>query len=530
MSALAVLAAPDLVLASDFWDFFTPDSIGFPLFGNVVGGGLEWWQWALVLLDYTLKFIALGYVPSQRKPTSAMAWLLAIFLIPFAGIILFLFIGSPYINRRRHKIQNQANELIRTVSHDEPDVPAGFEVTDEIRSMMHLNRHLTSMPAATGRMVALHSDYETSIQAMAEAVDNAKNYVHVQIYITSWDDTTGVFFDALERAVQRGVKVRLMFDHVGSWKYPGYRKLGKRLSSIGVEWMLMLPLKPLKWRFRRPDLRNHRKIVVVDGHTAFMGSQNMIDSSYMMSKNQKEGRHWIDVMTEVTGPIVMSLDTVFAVDWFTESKEELDLLSPSQATRWLNANNAPEVPDSGDEILQVIPSGPGFTTEPNLRLFTSVAHHAKEHLVLVSPYFVPDESLLDAVTTAAYRGVEVELFVSEKADQAMVDYAQSSYYAEMLEAGIKIYRYPYPAVLHSKYVIADEELAIIGSSNMDMRSFGLNYEVTMLAGHGDLLAAMMDVTEVYRADCKELTGEEWGNRPLMRRYVENVARLTSALQ
>ncbi|MDN6386652.1 MAG: cardiolipin synthase [Corynebacterium sp.] len=500
------------------------------MFGNVVGGGLEWWQWALVLLDYTLKFIALGYVPSQRKPTSAMAWLLAIFLIPMVGIVLFLLMGSPYISRRRHRIQNQANELIRTVSQDEPAIPEGHTLNDEVASMIMLNRHLTAMPAATGDFVALHSDYQESLRKMAEAVDTAENYVNVQIYITAWDDSTDVFFSALERAVARGVKVRLMFDQVGSWKYPGYRTLGKRLTDIGVDWKLMLPLQPLKWRFRRPDLRNHRKILVVDGRIGFMGSQNMIDSSYLKSANQRKGRHWVDIMVEVSGPIVLSLDAIFAVDWFTESKEELDLLSPSQATRWLNANNAPEVPDSGDEILQVIPSGPGFTTEPNLRLFTSVAHHAKEHLVLVSPYFVPDESLLDAVTTAAYRGVEVELFVSEKADQAMVDYAQSSYYAEMLEAGIKIYRYPYPAVLHSKYVIADEELAIIGSSNMDMRSFGLNYEVTMLAGHGDLLAAMMDVTEVYRADCKELTGEEWGNRPLMRRYVENVARLTSALQ
>lgn len=518
------------VVASDFWSFITPDNFGFPLFGNVIGDGLEWWQWVLVLLDYTLKIIALGYVPSQRKPTSAMAWLLAIFLIPFAGVILFLFMGSPYINRRRHNIQNQANELIRTVSKDEPDVPAGFEVTDEIISMMHLNRHLTSMPAATGRLVALHSDYEQSIQAMADAVDHAENYVNVQIYITAWDDTTGVFFDALDRAVKRGVTVRLMFDHVGSWKYPGYLKLGKRLTEIGVDWMVMLPLKPWQWRFRRPDLRNHRKIVVVDGHTAFMGSQNMIDRSYLLSKNQKKGRHWIDVMVEVTGPIVMSLDTVFAVDWFTESKEELDLLSPSQATHWLNADTAPQVPDSGNEILQVVPSGPGFTTEPNLRLFTSVAHHAKEHLVLVSPYFVPDESLLDAVTTAAYRGVEVELFVSEKADHTIVDFAQSSYYAEMLAAGVRIHRYPYPAVLHTKLVIADDEVAIIGSSNMDMRSFGLNYEVTMLSGHGDLLDSMTELTDRYRATCTELTEEEWGNRPLMRRYVENVARLTSALQ
>ncbi|MGO3362355.1 MAG: cardiolipin synthase [Corynebacterium sp.] len=489
-----------------------------------------WWQWTLVVFDLLLRVAALGYVPSQRKPTSAMAWLLAIFLIPLVGIVLFLLVGSPYINRRRHRIQNQANELIRTVSNGEPDIPGGHAVSDEVASMVQLNRRLTSMPATTGSLVALHSDYEGSFRAMADAVDRAQRYVNVQIYITAWDDTTDVFFASLERAVLRGVKVRLMFDHVGSWKYPGYRTLGKRLTAIGVDWMLMLPLQPWKWRFRRPDLRNHRKIVVVDGHTAFMGSQNMIDSSYLKEKNRKVGRHWVDVMAEVSGPIVTSLEAVFAVDWFTESREELDLLSPTQATDWLDHDTQPQIPDPGTEILQVIPSGPGFTTEPNLRLFTSIAHHAKEHLVLVSPYFVPDESLLDAVTTAAYRGVTVELFVSEKADQALVDFAQSSYYAELLNAGVRIYRYPSPAVLHTKFVIADNEVAVIGSSNMDIRSFELNYEVTMLAGEGGLLRSMQELADDYRSVCSELTGEAWGNRRLARRYVENVARLTSALQ
>jgi cardiolipin synthase len=515
---------------SEFWSFITPDGLGFPLVGHYLSADLTWWQWALIGFDMLLRIIALGYVPSQRKPTSAMAWLLAIFLIPMVGIVLFLLMGSPYINRRRHRIQNQANELIRTVSKEEPDIPHGHQVNAEVESMMILNRHLTAMPAATGSLVALHHEYKDAYQAMANAVDRAEDYVNVQIYITAWDDTTDVFFSSLERAVKRGVKVRLMLDQVGSWKYPGYRVLGKRLSSIGVDWMLMLPLQPLKWRFRRPDLRNHRKIMVVDGHTAFMGSQNMIDASYLKSANEWKGRHWVDIMVEVTGPIVMSLDAVFAVDWFTESKEELELLSPTQATKWLDANDAPETPDPGSEIMQVIPSGPGFTTEPNLRLFTSIAHHAKHHLVVVSPYFVPEEALMDAVTTASYRGVTVDLYVSEKADQPLVDYAQSSYYAELLRAGVHIYQYPYPAVLHSKFMIADDEIAIIGSSNMDIRSFELNYEVTMMVENGDVLSALHTLADTYRERCKELTEDHWNDRPLMRRYLENVARLTSALQ
>ncbi len=507
----------DIVTA---WNFVTPDWFGMSLI-STLSGGMAWWGWMFVGLDLTLKIIAVGYVPSQRKPSSAMAWLLAIFLVPFLGIALFMLIGSPYINRRRHKIQNQANELLRTVSRDEPDIPAGHSLTPELRSLVSLNRRLTAMPATTGTVVAVYSDYVGSITRMAEAVDTAKHYVNVQIYITAWDDTTDVFFRALERAVQRGVTVRYMFDHVGSWKYPGYLKLGSRLDAIGVQWLVTLPLQPWRWRFRRPDLRNHRKLLVIDGHTGFMGSQNMIDASYLKKGNIREGRHWIDNMTEMTGPVVTLLNSVFAVDWFTESGEELPLLTPTESTAWLS---------SRPDMLQIIPSGPGFTTEPNLRLFTSIVHHAKTSLVLVSPYFIPDESLLEAITTAAYRGVEVELFVSEKADQGLVEHAQSSYYAELLRAGIRILRFPYPAVLHSKFIIADHEVVCTGSSNMDMRSFGLNYEITLMSAEGALMEKMTALAAEYRDACTELTAEEWDRRPRLRRYVDNVARLTSALQ
>ena len=502
------------------WNFMTPDWFGMSLL-HTVSGGLVWWAWILLGLDLVVKIIAVGYVPSQRKPSSAMAWLLAIFLLPFIGIALFMLIGSPYINRRRHKIQNSANEMLRTISRDEPDVPEGYTLTPELRSLVSLNRQLTAMPATTGTVVAVHSDYEGSITRMAEAVDTAQDYVNVQIYITAWDATTDVFFRSLERAVKRGVTVRYMFDHVGSWKYPGYRTLGKRLDDIGVKWLVMLPLQPWRWRFRRPDLRNHRKLLVIDGHTGFMGSQNMIDSSYLMKGNIREGRHWIDNMAEMTGPVVALLNSVFAVDWFTECGEELPLLTPSESTEWLS---------SRPDMLQIIPSGPGFTTEPNLRLFTSIVHHAKKSLVLVSPYFIPDESLLEAITTAAYRGVKVELFVSEKADQPLIEHAQSSYYAELLRAGVRIRRFPYPAVLHSKFMIADHEVVCTGSSNMDMRSFGLNYEITLMSAEGSLLEKMTALAGEYREACTELTSEEWDARARSRRYIDNVARLTSALQ
>ena len=493
---------------------------------RTLAGGAEWWQFTLLGLDYLLKLAALGWVPAHRRPSSAMAWLLAIFLVPFVGLLLFFLMGSPYVNRRRHEIQNEANELIRTNSKDEPDTPPELELSDELQSLVKLNRQLTALPAVGGTMERILPDYEESILRMAEAIDAAKQSVSVEIYITAYDSTTAPFFAAMERAVQRGVKVRLLWDHIGAHKYPGNKKLKKRLDAMGVDNYMMLPLQPLRWRFRRPDLRNHRKLVVIDGHRAFIGSQNMIEPWYEKKANHKSGRRWVDVMVEITGPVVSSVHSVFAVDWYTESGEEMDFMTPGQLSTWLDDHEM----ETGMDVMQVVPSGPGFTTEPNLRLFTSIVHHAKNRLKIVSPYFIPDESLLEAVTTACYRGVDVELYVSEKSDQPLVGHAQASYYQELLDAGVKMYLYPAPYVLHSKYIIADGEVAVVGSSNMDMRSFELNYELSLMVGEGHLLESLRELTANYREKSALLTEEQWATRPWYKKYVDNVARLTSALQ
>lgn len=481
---------------------------------------LSFWQLAFLIVDYSIKIIAVGFVPEDRRPSNSTAWLLAILVLPLIGLPLFLLMGSPYINRRRHRIQQEANERLEDISARTPDHPKGI-LSAEVESVIKLNRELTGFPALVGHNLGLHADYDDCIRAIAAAVDRAEKYVSIEVYIQSWDEVTDVFFQALARATARGVKVRLLLDQIGSFKYKGYSTLGERLTDIGVDWRLMLPIQLHKGRFRRPDLRNHRKLVIIDGEVGFIGSINLIKRQYKTTD-----RFWIDYMVELSGPIVTAMNAVFAVDWYTESGENFPLDElPYDDAQTADAN-----------YLQMIPSGPGYTTEPNLRMFNSLVHHAKQRLVLCSPYFVPDESLLEAVTTACYRGVEVELYVSDTADQFMVNHAQSSYYQALLEAGVRIYQFPYPYVLHSKFIITDPDnqefnpLCMFGSSNMDPRSFGLNYESTMLVAKGNLIAQFNQLAANYRAVCHELTLKEWNQRGFIRRYVDNVMRLTSALQ
>ncbi|QPK83046.1 cardiolipin synthase [Corynebacterium qintianiae] len=485
---------------------------------------VSYWQLVAMIVDYVIKFVVIGIVPSNRRPSSANAWLLLILLLPIIGLPLYLLMGSDFFNRRRHRIQQRANAMITDVHLDIPDIPPEAQLSPDKEAIVRLHRALTGFPAVDADVRRLWSDYELAFRRIVELVDAAEDYIGIEIYALALDATTLPVFDALERAVSRGVHVRLLFDHIGSRKYPGYLRMTRRLNRSGIDWHLMLPLQPWRGRFRRPDLRNHRKVIIVDGRAALMGSMNMIDRGYLMRNHRRAGRQWIDVLVELEGPIVTSLESMFAVDWYTESGEAIELLAPRRLG----------VDKPGEHILQLIPSGPGYQAEPNLRMFNTLIHHARERLILCSPYFVPEDSLLEAVTTACYRGVRVDLLVGEKADQFMVTHAQSSYYEQLLRAGVHIWQFPAPYVLHTKFAIADPGLstniAVVGSSNMDMRSFTLNYENSLFVADGSLLRELETLGGTYMNVSRELTLEQWSRRPWYRRYIDNVMRLTSALQ
>ncbi|WP_396655861.1 cardiolipin synthase [Microbacterium sp.] len=479
-----------------------------------------WWLILVAIFDITVRIAAIIIIPRNRRPTAAMAWLLAIYFIPLVGVLLFLLIGNPRLPRKRRKMQAQINEYIQDTSAHldfgtlRPNAPPGYT------SLVTMNRHLGAMPLSGDNDAHLISDYQASLDAMADAIRTARRYVHVEFYILQSDASTDNFFRALEEVCARGITVRVLLDHWANRGKPFYKRTLRRLDAMGAQWRLMLPVQPFKGKYQRPDLRNHRKLVVVDGTVAFMGSQNVTDSTYNLKKNIKRGLHWVDLMCRLEGPVVASVNAVFLSDWYAETDEiltdEIDLF---------DVKSGP-----GDLDCQVVPSGPGFEAENNLRLFLALLYYAQRKVIIVSPYFVPDEALLLAVTTACQRGLQVELFVSEEGDQAIVYHAQRSYYEMLLKAGVKIWMYRKPYILHSKSMTIDDELAIIGSSNMDMRSFGLNMEISLFIRGEEFVREMREIEQMYRELSRELTLEEWMKQPLRSMVLDNLARLTSALQ
>jgi cardiolipin synthase A/B len=457
----------------------------------------------LIVLDLAVRAFAIVYVPIDRKPQTATAWLLAIFLIPFIGFILFLLLGSTKLPKDRREKQTEINEFI-------------LEQTEG----MELVQIDDTWPNWLNGVVELLRSSADTFDAMTEAVDQAERYVHVEFYIATLDASTSPFFDALDAAIGRGVRVKFLLDHIASRGYPGYKATTERLAAMGAEWHLMLPVLPLQGKFQRPDLRNHRKLLVVDGEVAFTGSQNLIDPSYDNESHIEQGMRWKDLMARFEGPVVAGINALFLTDWYSETGDLLREREPARRA----------APQAGMPDTQVVPSGPGFDGENNLRLFNAMLYSAQERVSVVSPYFVPDESMLYAITTAAQRGVAVELFGGEIGDHALTWHAQRSYYEGLLRAGVRIWLYPAPTILHTKFFTIDDDVSVIGSSNMDMRSFSLNLEISvMVRSHGfvDELRAVLDD---YRARSTEVQLDEWCARPLRSRVLDNVARLTAALQ
>ncbi|MET0933429.1 MAG: cardiolipin synthase [Mycetocola sp.] len=480
-------------------------------------------DWRLILffaIDFVIRVIAVIVVPRNRRPTAGMAWLLAIFLIPYVGVIAFLLIGNPKLPRKRRKLQQDINEFMEIASQALPAQDLQPHAPAWLKSLVTLNRNLGALPVLGGNEARLLGDYDASLAAMTEAIDTAEKFVHVEFYILSCDETTEPFFAAMERAVERGVVVRVLLDHVANLRTRDYRATKRRLTAIGADWHLMLPFQPLRGTFQRPDLRNHRKVLIVDGTVAFMGSQNVIDRSYNKRANIRRGLKWQELVARVEGSVVGGINAIFVSDWYSETGE---LLAREVDMTDFDLEN-------GDLDCQVVPSGPGFDGENNLRLFLGLLYAAQKRIVITSPYFVPDESLLYAITTAVQRGVPVDLFVSEIGDQALVFHAQRSYYEALLRAGVRIYLYPAPYILHAKHFTIDDEVAVIGSSNMDMRSFGLNMEVSLLVRGSSFVDDMRDVEDEYRLKSRELTLDEWMKQPLRSTVLDNLARLTSALQ
>jgi len=485
------------------------------------------WNWLTILgvLSYLIGILALFIIPANRKPGEATAWLLLIFVAPILGVILFLLFGTPKLSKWRREQQRAMNERIKGLAEEAEQIPALRPIVDpplpaRYEPLVNLIAQLTGMPVMAGNTVELLPDYVGAVDRIVQDIDAAGRYVHLEYFMFADDKIGASVIAALVRARERGVVCRVLIDHLGNFGYHG--PVLKRLRAAGIPVHQTLPAKPFDNQWNRIDLRNHRKIIVLDGAVGYTGSHNLVEDTYHKRGNIRKGIHYIELVVRVTGPVVGELNAAFVTDWYSETEELLDV------------STAPELrvrtPVTGEASCQVLPSGPGFEHNNNLMFFVALCHAARRRIIIANPYVVPEETLLLALTSAAQRGVDVTLIVSEIGDQFLEYHAQGSYYEELLKAGVHIYRYRAPVILHSKSITIDDDIAVIGSSNMDIRSFQLNLEVTLVCYDPGVVADLRKIEAEYLRCSRPLYLEAWQERPLLTKLFDNLARLTSALQ
>ena len=462
-------------------------------------------------LEWLIRLVMLVIIPMRRSPATAKGWLLLIFFLPWVGLLLFLLIGRnslPGVRLARQR-ESQARlarigqEMRQNIHFQQPDLGGNLD------QAVTLALNLGDMPMLGNNSAEFLPEYQEVIQRLIDDIDAAQNHVHLLFYIYAADPTGDAVTEALVRAVQRGVKCRVLMDAVGTGRDCAIQL--PKMRSLGIEAYSMLPVGLFRSKAARFDLRNHRKIAVIDGRIGYTGSQNIVDSSF------KPGLTFVELMVRVTGPIVLELQAVFQGDWYQESDS---LLGSHEIF--------PDPVAGGKVTMQVLPSGPGYPHENNQRMFISLVHGAQKRVVITTPYFVPDEALLVALQTAVLRGVEVHLMVNKVPDQILVSLAQQSYYQQLLESGVKIHLFK-KGFLHAKHMSIDDEIALIGSSNMDIRSFQLNNEISLLIYDVGITSQLADQQQLNFIDSEPLTRSAWQQRGWYYRFPENLARLMSPL-
>jgi cardiolipin synthase len=469
------------------------------------------WAWTLFLSEWAIRLAMLVVVPFRRTPAAAKGWLLLVFFEPWVGLVLYLLIGRARLGRwQRERLARLPEAMARVVGRlsNHPNV-FHPEVGPALSQAVTLAENLGQSPILGGNAVELLTDYDGTIARLVGDIDRATDHVHLEFYIFADDHATAPVIEALGRAARRGVRCRVLADAIGS-RSP-LRTLRPKLTALGVAVHEMLPVRLVPWKKARLDLRNHRKIAVVDGRVGYTGSQNLVAAAF------KKGLTYEDLMARVTGPVVLELQYLFAADWFLETDEVLDGEAEFPG---------PEI--AGDVPAQALPSGPAFPTQNNQRLFVALVHGARKRVVLTTPYFIPDEPLLQAMQTAVLRGVEVHLVVSAAGDHPVVALAQRSYYEELLEAGVRIHLYG-TNFLHAKHLSIDDTVAVIGTSNLDIRSFVLNAEVMLVIYDPGVTARLAAEQERYFAGSRVLTLAQWRQRSFAGKVAQNLARLLSPL-
>jgi cardiolipin synthase len=452
----------------------------------------------------------------KKRPSATLAWLWAIIFIPFVGSLTYFALGTDRLKRRRLKRRNlySARSTRKGAPPDTTDkATSGLlaEVPHRDQQFLRLLSRINRLPVSSSENLHVLRDAKEFYSALEERIRGAKHHVHLEFYIWNGDETGMRFLKVLTEAVRRGVIVRLLLDGVGSHGFT--EKLLLDFTAAGGKFSWFQSLDPKRNRFFL-NLRNHRKLQIVDGIAGFVGGMNI--------GREYEGLdpaigHWRDVQVEVDGPVVNELQDVFADDWFFATGEKI--------------STAPYFPiptGQARQIVHVVLGGPDRRNEPTSKSIVSLLNEASHRVWIATGYFVPDDVILTALELAASRGVDVRLLISEKNDHPWLVVVGRSYYGQLLAAGVRIFEYSV-GINHAKVMLADNQWSMVGSANLDYRSMRLNFELNLLFHSPGRNAELARILEHDFGLCQEIESDVFARRPFRKRFLEAALRPLSPM-
>ena len=470
-------------------------------------------------LSIFFRVVGLALVPlvlvRRKDPSATVAWILTLLFLPAVGAVLFLFFGRDRVRlpaRQKRELDAMVRAQVAALRREPSDADrvSNLPVASPLeRALFRIGANLTLLRPTSGNKVDVLVDGQATYDAMGAAIDAAQHHVHAQFYLIR-DDATGRWFrERLAAAARRGVSVRLLVDGFGSfglgrgWMRP-LVKAGAQTASFAPMGAVLQPI----------NLRNHRKIVVVDGALAYTGGFNVADE---YKGNMPGVGSWRDVHLRVEGPAASELQRVFFQDWAFATRAPID---PQGCF-------PEDPPRPGDAKIAIVPSGPDTRTEAIHRMFFGAIVGATQEVLVTTPYFVPDDALVVAMEFAAMRGVAVRLLLPAHSNHQVTFHAGRSFYSDLLRAGVEILEYE--GIVHAKTMVVDSNVALVGSANMDLRSFRLNFEVHALVHDSSTAARLRETFDTYCAKSRRVDRDEWESRAWMLRMKEGAARLVSPL-
>ncbi len=473
--------------------------------------------------------LSIRVIMRKRQYGVTLAWLVVILLLPFLGAIIYLFLGENRIGDTR---ANRAKESLGHYHNWLKSLPKiapvnWSKLNPELKPIHHQADKLIGIPTMDGNHLELIEEPEKIMRAIIKDIDGAITTCHLQFYIWYEGGTADEVVAAVIRAANRGVTCRILIDSIGSKEFLKGKKI-KELLAAGVKIEEELPAGFFKALFVRIDIRNHRKIVVIDGKIAYTGSQNMVDPAFF--KQDSGLGHWVDIMVRIQGPVVEALAGTFISDWFLETdNEKVRSRSLENDIKHVRSiANIHHQPVAGKIPVQFVPSGPSFVPEAIHNLLLTTIYSSRKNITLTTPYFVPDESILTALHSAAQRGVDVCIIVPEKNDSKLVHFASQARYENLIKNGvsIKLFR---GGLLHSKTITIDDEFSLFGSVNLDMRSFWLNFEATLFIYNQSFTKELRKVQASYEDQARTLELRDLADRSPLTRFFENSALIIGPL-